>query len=47
MGSQDQPQFVNAAAGLLTQLTARDLLTALLGIEQSMGRTGANAGDRA
>jgi 2-amino-4-hydroxy-6-hydroxymethyldihydropteridine diphosphokinase len=38
MGSQDQPQFVNAAAGLLTQLTARDLLTALLGIELSMGR---------
>ena len=38
MGPQDQPQFVNAAAGLLTQLTARDLLTALLGIEQSMGR---------
>jgi 2-amino-4-hydroxy-6-hydroxymethyldihydropteridine diphosphokinase len=39
MGPQDQPQFVNAAAGLLTQLTARELLTALLGIEQSMGRT--------
>ena len=38
MGPQDQPQFVNAAAGLLTQLSARDLLTALLGIEQSMGR---------
>ena len=38
MGPQDQPQFVNAAAGLLTQLTARDLLTALLGIEHSMGR---------
>jgi 2-amino-4-hydroxy-6-hydroxymethyldihydropteridine diphosphokinase len=39
MGPQEQPQFVNAAAGLLTQLTARDLLTALLGIEHSMGRT--------
>jgi 2-amino-4-hydroxy-6-hydroxymethyldihydropteridine diphosphokinase len=38
MGPQDQPQYVNAAAGLLTQLTARDLLTGLLGIEQSMGR---------
>ena len=38
MGPQDQPQYVNAAAGLLTQLSARDLLSALLGIEQSMGR---------
>jgi 2-amino-4-hydroxy-6-hydroxymethyldihydropteridine diphosphokinase len=38
LGPQDQPQYVNAAAGLLTQLTARDLLTALLGIERSMGR---------
>jgi 2-amino-4-hydroxy-6-hydroxymethyldihydropteridine diphosphokinase len=38
LGPQDQPQYVNAAAGLLTQLTARDLLAALLGIERSMGR---------
>jgi 2-amino-4-hydroxy-6-hydroxymethyldihydropteridine diphosphokinase len=38
LGPQDQPQYVNAAAALLTQLTARDLLTALLGIERSMGR---------
>jgi len=38
LGPQDQPQFVNAAAGLLTQLTARELLNALLGIERSMGR---------
>jgi 2-amino-4-hydroxy-6-hydroxymethyldihydropteridine diphosphokinase len=38
MGPQDQPEFVNAAAGLLTQLTARELLAALLGIEKSMGR---------
>jgi len=38
MGPQDQPDFVNAAAGLLTQLTARELLAALLGIEKSMGR---------
>jgi len=38
MGPQDQPYFVNAAAGLLTQLTARGLLDALLGIEQAMGR---------
>jgi 2-amino-4-hydroxy-6-hydroxymethyldihydropteridine diphosphokinase len=38
MGPQDQPYFVNAAAGLLTQLTARKLLEDLLRIEQSMGR---------
>jgi 2-amino-4-hydroxy-6-hydroxymethyldihydropteridine diphosphokinase len=38
LGPQDQPHFVNAAAGLLTQLTPRELLSALLGIERSMGR---------
>jgi 2-amino-4-hydroxy-6-hydroxymethyldihydropteridine diphosphokinase len=38
MGPQDQPYFVNAAAGLLTQLSARELLAALLQIEESMGR---------
>ncbi|MDP9010152.1 MAG: 2-amino-4-hydroxy-6-hydroxymethyldihydropteridine diphosphokinase [Pseudomonadota bacterium] len=38
MGPQDQPNFVNAAVGLLTQLEARDLLSGLLGIERSMGR---------
>jgi len=38
MGPQDQPHFVNAAAGLLTQLAPRDLLAALLEIERSMGR---------
>jgi 2-amino-4-hydroxy-6-hydroxymethyldihydropteridine diphosphokinase len=38
MGPRDQPQFVNAAAGFLTQLGPRELLDALLGIEQSMGR---------
>ena len=38
MGPQDQPDFVNAAAGLLTQLKPRDLLSGLLGIERSMGR---------
>jgi 2-amino-4-hydroxy-6-hydroxymethyldihydropteridine diphosphokinase len=38
MGPQDQPDYVNAAAGLLTQLTARELLAALLEIEKSMGR---------
>jgi 2-amino-4-hydroxy-6-hydroxymethyldihydropteridine diphosphokinase len=38
MGPQDQPDYVNAAAGLLTQLGARELLDALLAIERSMGR---------
>jgi 2-amino-4-hydroxy-6-hydroxymethyldihydropteridine diphosphokinase len=38
MGPQDQPYFVNAAAGLLTQLAARELLACLLGIETAMGR---------
>lgn len=38
MGPQDQPHFVNAAAGLLTQLTARQLLDGLLQIEKAMGR---------
>jgi 2-amino-4-hydroxy-6-hydroxymethyldihydropteridine diphosphokinase len=43
MGPQDQPHFVNAAAGLLTQLPARALLDLLLGIETAMGR---NRGER-
>jgi len=38
MGPQDQPDFVNAAAGLLTRQPARELLGLLLGIEQTMGR---------
>jgi 2-amino-4-hydroxy-6-hydroxymethyldihydropteridine diphosphokinase len=38
MGPQDQPDFINAAVGLLTQLAVRELLTGLLGIERSMGR---------
>jgi 2-amino-4-hydroxy-6-hydroxymethyldihydropteridine diphosphokinase len=38
MGPQDQPNFVNAAAGLLTQIGPRELLDDLLGIEQAMGR---------
>ena len=38
LGPQDQPDFVNAVAGLLTQMGARDLLEALLGIERAMGR---------
>jgi 2-amino-4-hydroxy-6-hydroxymethyldihydropteridine diphosphokinase len=38
MGPQDQPDFVNAAAGLLTRLSAPQLLQQLLGIERAMGR---------
>jgi 2-amino-4-hydroxy-6-hydroxymethyldihydropteridine diphosphokinase len=38
MGPKDQPDYVNAAVGLLTQLTARELLDALLDIERGMGR---------
>jgi 2-amino-4-hydroxy-6-hydroxymethyldihydropteridine diphosphokinase len=38
MGPQDQPQFVNAAVGLLTQLAPQDLLSELLAIERAMGR---------
>jgi 2-amino-4-hydroxy-6-hydroxymethyldihydropteridine diphosphokinase len=38
LGPQDQPDFMNAAAGLLTQLPARELLSALLAIERAMGR---------
>jgi 2-amino-4-hydroxy-6-hydroxymethyldihydropteridine diphosphokinase len=38
MGPQDQPDFVNAAAGLLTQRTPQELLASLLDIERGMGR---------
>jgi 2-amino-4-hydroxy-6-hydroxymethyldihydropteridine diphosphokinase len=38
LGPQDQPQYVNAAAGLLTRLTPRALLDGLLDIERAMGR---------
>jgi 2-amino-4-hydroxy-6-hydroxymethyldihydropteridine diphosphokinase len=38
MGPQDQPTYVNAMAAVLTQLTARHLLDALLDIERTMGR---------
>jgi 2-amino-4-hydroxy-6-hydroxymethyldihydropteridine diphosphokinase len=38
MGPQDQPHFVNAAVGLLTQLAPDDLLAELLGLERAMGR---------
>src|ERR1700687_2034291 len=39
MGPQDQPDFVNAAAGLLSQLPARELLDGLLRIEGDMGQS--------
>jgi 2-amino-4-hydroxy-6-hydroxymethyldihydropteridine diphosphokinase len=38
MGPQDQADFVNAAAGLLTQLSPQELLAQLLDIERNMGR---------
>jgi len=38
LGPQDQPYFVNAAAGVSTELSARELLDALLGVERAMGR---------
>ena len=37
LGPQDQPEFVNAAAGLLTLLAPRELLRALKSIEASSG----------
>jgi 2-amino-4-hydroxy-6-hydroxymethyldihydropteridine diphosphokinase len=43
LGPQAQPDFVNAAAGLLTQLSPQQLLAVLLDIERSMGR---NRGER-
>ena len=38
MGPQDQPDYLNAVAGLLTRLSAETLLTALQGIEDAQGR---------
>lgn len=38
LGPQDQPHFVNAAAGLLTQLKPEDLLAEMFAIERAMGR---------
>ncbi len=38
MGPQDQPRFVNAVAGLLTQLDAHALLTQLKALEKKLGR---------
>jgi 2-amino-4-hydroxy-6-hydroxymethyldihydropteridine diphosphokinase len=38
MGPQDQPDFVNAAVGLLTHASSRELLNELLAVERAMGR---------
>ncbi|MBL8269791.1 2-amino-4-hydroxy-6-hydroxymethyldihydropteridine diphosphokinase [Steroidobacter sp.] len=38
LGPQDQPEFINAAAGLLTTLTARELLVELKRLEGELGR---------
>jgi 2-amino-4-hydroxy-6-hydroxymethyldihydropteridine diphosphokinase len=38
MGPHDQPDFINAVAGVLTQLGPRALLESLLEIERQMGR---------
>ena len=38
MGPGNQPDFVNAAVGLLTRATPRELLNELLEIERGMGR---------
>jgi 2-amino-4-hydroxy-6-hydroxymethyldihydropteridine diphosphokinase len=39
LGPQDQPEFVNAAAGLLTTKMPRELLADLQAIERRMGKT--------
>ncbi len=39
MGPADQPDFVNAVVGVLTQLSAGKLLDAMQALEQSQGRT--------
>ncbi len=38
LGPQDQPAFINAVAGVLTQLSAVELLAQLQAIERRMGR---------
>jgi 2-amino-4-hydroxy-6-hydroxymethyldihydropteridine diphosphokinase len=38
LGPQPQPEYVNAVAGLLTQLTPVDLLNELLAVERRQGR---------
>lgn len=43
VGFADQPRFVNAVVALETELSARDLLDGLLGIEWEFGRDRAHA----
>jgi 2-amino-4-hydroxy-6-hydroxymethyldihydropteridine diphosphokinase len=38
LGPQDQPEFINAAAGLVTTLTPRQLLVELKRLERELGR---------
>jgi 2-amino-4-hydroxy-6-hydroxymethyldihydropteridine diphosphokinase len=38
LGPQDQPEFINAAAGLLTKLSPRQLLVELKRLEHELGR---------
>jgi len=38
LGPADQPDFVNAVAGVLTRLAPRELLTALQAVERAAGR---------
>ncbi|HEY0941799.1 MAG TPA: 2-amino-4-hydroxy-6-hydroxymethyldihydropteridine diphosphokinase [Steroidobacter sp.] len=38
LGPQDQPEFINAAAGLLTTLAPRELLVELKRLERELGR---------
>lgn len=38
LGPQDQPEYINAAVGMLTRLSAHELLMALKELERSMGR---------
>jgi 2-amino-4-hydroxy-6-hydroxymethyldihydropteridine diphosphokinase len=39
MGPQDQPDYINAVVGLLTQHSPQEMLAGLLDIERSMGRS--------
>ena len=39
MGPQDQPEFINAAAGLVTTTAPREFLAELKSIERRLGRT--------
>ena len=42
LGPRDQPDFINAAAGLLTHLDAHTFLQRLQSIEQAMGKQSPN-----